>query len=563
MAKYRIETTGGVYEVETEELKPGSPEWAQERNARIEANHERYTKDKPKEIDMSVAGLLEGAGNAVNGLWEAGKRLVTPPEDTRGRVASMIAGPAGPLLSDMLMGHVETGQKALAAAKDGRYSEAAGYGLATALPVVGPMAAGMGEKLGDGKVSEVAGELLAGAAVPKVAKGAMKVATKAGRAEIAVAGTQAIDKVKTTMVGPPNPVVQMTQALRPKSTKTNFGADVDRAMPELKVSESALGRPIASVGDVIEAVKIAKERVWSQVEQAMGPQMQASLDASPIADAIQKSVPSKIRLEDPRAAAAILDVADKYRRTFTVQELETLLQDTNAKLESHYGKYPGQKRSALRSNPEVAHDVAMAEATRDLINKWIDQPGQGAGMQELKRRYGSLRSIEEEAYRRKNVADRQAPQSLNQQMSKVQAAGEMARGLFRGMHGDIVGAGADFAKASAMKHVSNWMRQQFSTDGLIERAFREYNGAPTPVKIQPFRPKALLGSGPIITPPPADPSGITVTTGAALRPQPFRPKGLLGAGPIVTPPPADPSGVFLVRGKPYLPHPTRELPPGR
>lgn len=168
MPTYRIETEKGVYEVETSTPPKGSPEWAAERETENAANIARYKQDGGKPLDTSVGGLVKGAANTVKGLVDAGKRIVTPPESTRDKALSAVAGPLGPLVGDMVSAQVETGKKAFEAGRKGNYSEAAGYGLAAAIPLIGPAAAATAEKIGEGKISEGAGELLAGAVLPKV-----------------------------------------------------------------------------------------------------------------------------------------------------------------------------------------------------------------------------------------------------------------------------------------------------------------------------------------------------------------------------------------------------------
>jgi hypothetical protein len=72
-------------------------------------------------------------------------RLTTAPEDTRGKISALFAGPLGPLISDIFASHVETGKKAVRAAQQGEPTKAGLYGVATAVPGLGPMAASTAE----------------------------------------------------------------------------------------------------------------------------------------------------------------------------------------------------------------------------------------------------------------------------------------------------------------------------------------------------------------------------------------------------------------------------------
>ena len=414
------------------------------------------------------------------------------------------------------------------------------------LPVGMEPIAGAVEQAGRGDIAGAAGTLTGGYAVP-------------------IAAGAAALKVKSALATKSNPASTLVRALKPRASSLDFRKNLDRAMPEIKASEANLGRPIAGVDDLLEATKDAKARVWQQYEQIAGGQRMQNVSGAPIADAIEKSIPSKLRLENPGRVTEIKALADKYRRTFRVDELEQLLIDTNAELDSFYQKYPGAKQATLRANPETAHTVAQAEAIRKTIYNTLDEAGEGAAPRELKKRYGSILGVEEEAYRRKNVAARQQPESLSEQLGKWHAAGQAVKGSVKLMSGDVGGA-ADIAQAVATRKAASWLKEQQTTDALIRRAFGSFKGAPTPVPFTPPpappEPAGLLTApqdgrigGAIVTPPPADPSGIVRNAPGPriLQREPAPVSRQLpapGNPPIVTPPPTDPSGVFTVPAQP-------------
>ena len=90
---------------------------------------------------------------------------------------------------------------------------------------------------------------------------------------------------------------------------------------------------------------------------------------------------------------------------------------------------------------------------------------------------GSLLEVEGEAVRRGNVAARQQPESLSEQIGAVRAAGEIARGTWRVLHGDITGA-ADIAAGVAGRSAAKAIKESQTTDALIRRAFSGYKGGP-------------------------------------------------------------------------------------
>ncbi len=74
--------------------------------------------------------------------------LPTPDEDD----------PLVQAIHGIVKSHAEVAHKALEALRQGRYSEASGYGAAAALPVLGPAAAKAGEDIGKGNVRYGLGE---------------------------------------------------------------------------------------------------------------------------------------------------------------------------------------------------------------------------------------------------------------------------------------------------------------------------------------------------------------------------------------------------------------------
>jgi hypothetical protein len=313
----------------------------------------------------------------------------------------------------------------------------------------------------------------------------------AGAAEDGIAG--AVASV-TRSVAPVEPKSALVQALKPRNTRINFARELGVAMPEIKASEAALGKPIASLDDLMSATKTAKQRIWAQYEQLAGPHraMGARVNLSGVADAIENSIPKRTQLMDPSRADAIRKMADAYRSgTFSLDDAEVLLREANADLDAYYNKFPAARGKAIATNPETANTVAEAEALRKAIYGKLDAAGEGQAAAELKRRYGALLEIEDAATRRSNVAARQQPESLSEQIGKVRAAADMARGTWRVLHGDFTGA-ADIAAARAGASTAKYLKEQQTTDALIRRAFSAYEGAPVPVPMPAQPPIAGL-----------------------------------------------------------------------
>lgn len=407
----------------------------------------------------------------------------------------------------------------------------------------------------------------------RVAAGAVAGAKESGLGGAIAGGFQ--------QIVPLPPKSMIVRALKPRATVVgSFDRALDAALPELKATEGQIGRPIGTLDDLLEAIKAAKQRIWSQYEELAGPARErgSQVDLSRVAEAVKRSIPSKLRLENPQRAAALEAEANAYRRTFSLDEAERLLLETNAELEAFYSKYPQAQRHALAKDPEAAKLVAQAKELRDAIYGMLDGPGEGAAARELKRRYGALLGVEDVAYRRALVAARQQPESLSEQIGAVRAAGEYAMGALRVAHGDLTGL-VNIASAHAQRASAKFLKEQQTTDNLIKRAFASFDGKPSPVPMPPKRPvRGQLGPGALVTPPPADASYVrgvpadygqrvirgqlgpgTTPTGPArqlpapnppVNPLPSSGRTYTGPGPTVTD--AEAYGMRLVPGQPAI-----------
>lgn len=400
-----------------------------------------------------------------------------------------------------------------------------------------------------GDFEDVALATLGGVVLPfagAAARGARDTAARAaaGAREGGFGGAVA-SAVRT--VAPGEPRTLLIQALKPRSVKANFPHSLDRALPELKAAEQTIGRPIANVDTLLEATKAAKQNIQRQLNVVRGTAQGLEIDGSAVADAMQRSVPKKLALENPDAANRLVEAANVYRRRFSLDDMETFLRETNAELDGFYSMYPGAQRKALAANPQVASLDAQARAIRQAIDDGLNRIADGGGdaARELRRRYGALLDVEGEAFRRMNVAARQQPESLSEQIGIVRAAADTARGAWKLAHGNLAGA-ADIAAAQAGRAAGKFAKEQQTTDALIRRAFEGYTRRPAPVQMPARRPvRGYLESGPIVTPPPADAS--YVRSVPAMVAQSERLALPPGRPPIVTPPAADTS---FVRGVP-------------
>ena len=393
----------------------------------------------------------------------------------------------------------------------------------------GVTAAGIAGAQTGGDVGAMGGAAVLGGIVPPVLSGAVRGVGAVGRATQRVAagaqqggvGGALAALVRTT--APLDPKRMLIQALKPRATQTRFVQDLDLAFPELKATESILGRSVDTLDDLTEALHVAKRSIQQQLTQLRGPQqaISASADLSPVAVAMVRSIPKKLHVEHPAAVKRLIKLSDVYRRRFPIEEIEQLLKETNAELAAFYQLYPQAAGRAVRSNVGVASLEAQAKSLRDVLYQILDRPGQGAAARELNRRYGTLLAVEDAAARRANVALRQQPESLSEQIGAVRAAADMARGAWRIAHGDVTGA-ADIAAAHAGRQAAKSIKESQTTDALIRRAFAAYRGRPSPIVMPPpVSIRGFLPRGPIPLSSGVDPSFVrAVPAGRSIQRDP-------------------------------------------
>lgn len=446
--------------------------------------------------DLIRRGLSYVGGDALP-EWAGGGRVINTPEAQAAMTPpNTIPGKAGFIAE----------QGAEFAAPLSAVSKAtAGASLAARLAAEGAASAGYAGVQSGGDPATMAmaaaapAVLKAGGTVVKATAGAAQRAA-AGAAEGGVGGAIA-SAVRT--VAPPEARRMMVQALKPSNARVNFTSSLNLAMPEIKAVEQASGEPITDMDGLLSAIKTAKASNREMYATLGGPQraLTSQVDGSSVADAIEKSIPMKVARQDPAAADRIRALAESYRTRFSLPDAEQMLRETNAQLEAYYNKFPMAKRRAEVANPEIAHLLAEAKALRSAIYSALDEPGQGEAARELQKRYGALMEVEDAALRRRNVAERQQPESLSEQIGKVRAARDMAVGAWRVLHGDISGA-ADIAGARAGSAAATYLKEQQTTDALIRRAMAAHTTLPasiqmpSPPTIRGLLPPAVVRLGP-------------------------------------------------------------------
>ncbi len=500
---------------------------------RVKAKHPEYADFADVQLPGALSQIGTSIGNAITGLAKTG--FAVSPLGMASEAAGFGNGPQA-LVKGLYDAQADQARQAQEKLKAGNYLGGAESMLGAAVPLAGPFIQNTAQKLSTpGQRVEGATDIALQAlpfAAPKILGALGKVPPVtggAGRFQF----TGGVGTIPDRMaIAATDPIPEMVRAIKPKNSAFGFDKTLaNRAAPEIKGAEVQSGVPIGAkegtpyaypghvVDDVLDNIKAAKASLWDKIRQHMGPQaaMGTEIDLTPLAAATKKSIPAQIRILQPEVAKQMEQEADSLYagKKVSVPEAEDLLQGFNAKLDSYYAKFPGARRASLAANPDMAHIYSSAEALRKGLYDKLEENTGSPAVRDYKKRYGALSQVEENLQPRRNVAARQNPNSLTEQVGSVSAAGDVASGLgktaaaiFSGHPGAALGATQDFLSAMGKREASQWLRDANTTDTMLRRAFTKYDTLPTyyPPPM-PFVPAGLLERGAIQMPGGPDTSG--------------------------------------------------------
>lgn len=304
-----------------------------------------------------------------------------------------------------------------------------------------------------------------------------------------------------------DPIPAIIRAIKPRATRTNFKQALEMAAPEIKASEEALGRKIGGrykdgnvqpghgIEDTLAATRIAKARLWSDIQKANEGQnaMGTLIDLSALGEAEVEAIPAHIAAEDPTLYESLKEaaLARWNGKMVNLKNAEELLRSYNAQLRGELASYPPDQRAALISKPHIASLDAKAKETRQAIYSTLERNTGSLAVRNAMKRYGSLMEVERELFPRLNVETRQNPDSLSEQVSKWSSLAKAAKGVLTGNPADVLEAGV-------ATRASRWIKDSNKADTLLRRAFSKYDGKPVPFDMPPpFKPYAFLDEGAI------------------------------------------------------------------
>lgn len=273
--------------------------------------------------------------------------------------------------------------------------------------------------------------------------------------------TGAIDDIKI-MVGLPEsalPTDLTFRAIKPRIIK---GKNLSRVKSQMALANKTIaenGLKPSNLKEYADAIFDTKKSVWRDIESRLsaGQAANSRVDLSSIAlDILEKSEDSALLSVNPKASKQLVEIAENlvsHGDDVDILTAERIKQFLNADLGDAFGA------TDLSKQAKEAKKFITREIGVKLDNVLSDISGE---FKDLKIKYGSLSSIEDDVLKRLIVFERQNPEGLADILTKTEAAAEIA---FGGTKGRLKGI-ARLTMAKRLKKANN-------ADELIRRAFNK------------------------------------------------------------------------------------------
>jgi len=266
----------------------------------------------------------------------------------------------------------------------------------------------------------------------------------------------------------PEAVNALRRGIKPGKFNKNFNDDAAIALPIIKKA----GVEVNNIDDFVTATAQAKTNVWDNIQNLItkaqakteyinevGDMTKAIpkknyIGGNEIAKKMREAIPAASKKLSPEIADAVETSAAKYKNArVTVAEAEDRLQRLNADLTSYF-------KSSYRSGyvKGMKEEVASMLSERKILRQSLYDKIQaltGTDIAPLKKQYGALMNIQDEALGRVNVAGRQNPISLQEAIHTL-------FGVTRAAGGDLTGL-LQIGGAQAIKKLN-------SSDYLIRKS---------------------------------------------------------------------------------------------
>jgi hypothetical protein len=269
----------------------------------------------------------------------------------------------------------------------------------------------------------------------------------------------------------PEAAVALTKAIKPSANNTKFIPALKFVLPDIQETAELTGSKINNLDTLSAAITTTKQRIWKTYESLLKPNQAAEIDGNEIADLIMSGINKRFASQNPGKIQRITQIAETYRKPLSLQDAEEFLQDANNELHTYYAKNKVGQNAAAQ-DPEISYVLREAEALRKgLYAKLAELTGKDAAV--LKSKWGALTNIQNEVIKRSNVAARQNPDSLAEQLSFASGVGDM-----------LLNAGdmkfGTMAKGVGKIASARYLKNKNTPDALINTAFSKFKKTTSP-----------------------------------------------------------------------------------
>jgi hypothetical protein len=386
-------------------------------------------------------------------------------------------------------------------------------------------------------------------------------------AALAGGGQSAAEKVGASLKAPADATAAAAdfQKAIPATKSTPYTVEqYTRARPYLEAehAESPIGTD-TGVFDTRDAADSAISKIEDKVAQAIQKNPQDRITTSPLNDVKTALAQNKRGPEFVNAGLSEIKALG-LDQPLTVQEADQIRRQLNLENQAALSKNNYKLEAARVSDPAFAAREAASQSLRNGIYGKLEQRGI-EGVQDLRQDEGALIAIrnaaQDQIFNGEKIVSGSSPNGLGRQTAAAltRAGATGAGAALGGPTGAIIGAGAGELAARF------FTPENLTRNELAARSFsKQVAGSPEYLSV-PESPqvRGLLGSGPSVTPAPADASGPVPFRGAQTDPstRAARLGLLLGpkpGEPLVTPPPSGPLQLPQRSGAPLFTASPRE-----
>ena len=352
-------------------------------DADINAALEKETQ--PSAASRFFGGLITEPAQALASLVK--KNVDLREERNVGRtIGNVLLGPAGGaaggIAQDMLTGlgqaHLESFKKLekpagelLTSPSLGAASELLGRSLATILPGVGPAAGAAADRISSGDIAGGLGEttnLLATALAPAVSK------------------TRAVRSVTKAVEVLPERLMKILQPS--KATRATLVKEIPAALDEVFQT----GIKVESLKDLDFAIAMQRKNIAKEMDSVLARNQQA-ISGKELAQAMRDSVDQFAEVTDANAVKQVRKVAKDIEKSYPqlgLDDAESFRRRLNKELGFFFRKSQAMKAEAIL-DPQVKARLAL----RDALEQTIEAKLGADALKPLRKRYSSLRSLED------------------------------------------------------------------------------------------------------------------------------------------------------------------------